>query len=107
MWTCQKCSESIEGTLDVCWNCGTSADGQPDPKFVSESVDPNEQAWLLQNAACEICDGDEFEWGYLGPYRAVYKSEDAGLIESLTVLGGQSVRVRKCSRCRNLQLFVQ
>jgi hypothetical protein len=33
MWQCTKCRESIEGSFDVCWNCGTSKQGVEDPSF--------------------------------------------------------------------------
>src|SRR4051812_10831369 len=33
MWQCPKCGESIEGSFDLCWNCGTSRDGVEDPSF--------------------------------------------------------------------------
>jgi uncharacterized protein YbjQ (UPF0145 family) len=36
MWECPKCHESIEGTFDTCWNCGTSRDGTEDPHFESQ-----------------------------------------------------------------------
>jgi hypothetical protein len=31
-----KCRESIEDSFDVCWNCGTSKDGEEDPSFKKE-----------------------------------------------------------------------
>jgi Putative prokaryotic signal transducing protein len=34
MWTCPKCHSKIDPSFDVCWNCGTSADGVEDPNFV-------------------------------------------------------------------------
>ena len=34
MWTCPNCETRVEPTLDVCWNCGTSAEGVADPTFV-------------------------------------------------------------------------
>lgn len=33
MWQCPKCRESVVGSFEVCWNCGTSRDGQEDPSF--------------------------------------------------------------------------
>ncbi len=29
MWQCRHCHETVEGNLDVCWNCGYSKDGVP------------------------------------------------------------------------------
>ncbi|SRR5258707_1203120 len=36
MWQCTKCRESIEDSFDVCWNCGTSKQGEEDPSFQKE-----------------------------------------------------------------------
>jgi hypothetical protein len=33
MWTCAGCSESIEDQFEICWSCGTSREGRPDPHF--------------------------------------------------------------------------
>lgn len=33
MWNCSRCEELIDSSLDVCWNCGTSSDGEADPDF--------------------------------------------------------------------------
>ena len=42
MWTCPRCLERIEADFDVCWQCGTTADGRTDAKFQSESDDAAE-----------------------------------------------------------------
>ena len=34
MWTCANCQSTVDDVFDVCWNCGTSRDGEPDPTFV-------------------------------------------------------------------------
>lgn len=34
MWTCPKCHSKVDPSFEVCWNCGTSADGVEDPTFV-------------------------------------------------------------------------
>src|SRR3954451_238240 len=36
MWKCTKCRESIADAFGVCWNCGTSKDGEEDPSFQRE-----------------------------------------------------------------------
>ena len=43
MWDCPKCSERIEDTFEVCWNCGTSNDGHEDPDFRPEGT-PEDRA---------------------------------------------------------------
>ena len=35
MWTCATCKTQVGDELDACWNCGTSAEGVPDPGFVT------------------------------------------------------------------------
>jgi predicted amidophosphoribosyltransferase len=32
-WKCPKCGEDVPAVIDVCWACGTSADGVEDPTF--------------------------------------------------------------------------
>lgn len=33
MWKCPSCQVSIEEPFEICWNCGTSKDGEEDPSF--------------------------------------------------------------------------
>jgi hypothetical protein len=35
MWICPKCETHVDPSFDVCWACGTSADGVEDPSFVT------------------------------------------------------------------------
>jgi hypothetical protein len=43
MWTCPKCGTKVDPSFDVCWNCGTSADGVEDPTFApADSVGATE-----------------------------------------------------------------
>jgi len=37
LWKCSNCGESIEADFDLCWNCGTSRDGELVPDFQSEA----------------------------------------------------------------------
>lgn len=34
MWKCKTCSAEVESGFEICWKCGSLADGQPDPNFV-------------------------------------------------------------------------
>jgi len=34
MWTCTKCGTKVDPAFDVCWMCGTTAEGVEDPTFV-------------------------------------------------------------------------
>ena len=41
MWPCPKCQSRISDDFDVCWGCGTTADGVEDPNFVTaDDADP-------------------------------------------------------------------
>ncbi len=33
MWTCPKCREENDDAYEVCYNCGTSQEGEEDPRF--------------------------------------------------------------------------
>jgi len=46
MWTCPKCGTKVDPSLDVCWNCGTTADGVEDPTFVPADSTPPTQSPL-------------------------------------------------------------
>lgn len=35
MWSCPKCQSKVDDAFEVCWQCGTTADGVEDPNFVS------------------------------------------------------------------------
>ena len=37
-WTCSKCGEMNEGSLEVCWNCGSSNTIAVDPSSQRESA---------------------------------------------------------------------
>ena len=32
-WTCSHCSEILESQFEICWNCGTSKEGDLNPEF--------------------------------------------------------------------------
>jgi hypothetical protein len=38
MWTCPKCGTKVDPSFEVCWACGTTADGVEDPDFVPADV---------------------------------------------------------------------
>ena len=41
MWTCPKCGTKVDPSFEVCWSCGTTADGVEDPTFVAaDAVEP-------------------------------------------------------------------
>jgi hypothetical protein len=47
MWTCPKCGTKVDPSFEVCWSCGTSADGVEDPTFVpADAVGPDSESPL-------------------------------------------------------------
>jgi hypothetical protein len=40
MWSCPKCQTKVDDAFEVCWQCGTTADGVEDPTFVSADETP-------------------------------------------------------------------
>ena len=43
MWTCPKCGAKVDPSFEVCWQCGTTRDGEEDPTFVpADAIPPAE-----------------------------------------------------------------
>lgn len=66
MWKCTKCSEEVEDSFDVCWNCGTSKEGVENPHFLKpESETRTEPDQPVQEIpvgnACPSCGGSNFK----------------------------------------------
>src|SRR5262245_28748334 len=41
MWQCPKCQSKVDDSFEVCWSCGTTANGIEDPSFVTaDEADP-------------------------------------------------------------------
>jgi hypothetical protein len=41
MWSCPKCRSTVDDSFEVCWSCGTTAEGVEDPDFVTaDEADP-------------------------------------------------------------------
>ena len=71
MWTCPKCGAKVDPGFEVCWQCGTTAEGVEDPTFVSAddsgpiddppapdapelTVDPSRSAAVAASPASEL-----------------------------------------------------
>lgn len=62
-WKCASCGRSNEAVFDMCWQCGTRADGSPaDPDFVREEVAPTMRQRELD---CLRCSGPMASMGEL------------------------------------------
>ncbi|QDU98274.1 hypothetical protein [Lignipirellula cremea] len=54
-WKCATCQSEMESGFEVCWSCGTTVDGAPDPDFVREvDVEDRPEDWV-QPIHCESC----------------------------------------------------
>jgi hypothetical protein len=40
MWTCPKCRSDVPRSLEVCWSCGTTPEGDEDPSFLPADDTP-------------------------------------------------------------------
>jgi len=111
-WQCTKCLEDLEETFDVCWNCGTTRDGQKDPEF--DRVSGLESDRIAQRAAekkknpiyCLRC---ERKLEYFGT-RKFHEGTRAwgfvlGDIGELLV-NRESFDVYACSQCGKVEFFV-
>lgn len=39
-WSCPKCGAEVDGEMDICWACGTTADGLEDAEFQDADAPP-------------------------------------------------------------------
>ncbi len=51
MWICPKCQAEVEDGFEICWACGTSADGKEDPDFDPEFDGVMDEATYRETAA--------------------------------------------------------
>jgi hypothetical protein len=54
MWTCPKCQAKVDPSFEVCWSCGTTAQGEEDPNFVAADAAPRD----LSPLDLDMPDGD-------------------------------------------------
>lgn len=67
MWNCPKCCSKVDDEFEICWNCGTSQQGEVHPDFVRQ-VDSGEEEDSLPIIRCAGC-------GYVG--KVLLKQVDA------------------------------
>ena len=60
-----------------------------------------------RNLNCSLCGGSRFDWGWIGPRNAVFKSHSVRLIPRFALIGGQRISARKCCDCGNVLIFVK
>jgi hypothetical protein len=40
MWSCERCHNKVDDNFEVCWSCGTTKQGVPDPDFQAADAMP-------------------------------------------------------------------
>jgi hypothetical protein len=59
MWQCPNCSEPIEDTFDVCWQCGTGRDGSRPVDLAAENPPQEPDGRLLNERLVEVCSASD------------------------------------------------
>ena len=96
MWTCPKCAATVDPSFEVCWQCGTSAEGVEDPLFVRADdappiEDPLYDPIAEPDAAPKAGPADELAGtsasGLVECYQALTLMEAKFLADQLTAQG--------------------
>ena len=110
-WACRACGQGNGKAFDVCWNCGTSRTGTPDPAFEREpgaeaamarSVDESRPA--VDTITCARCTRpleyvgrkrfhEGTNWGFLGEIGEFFVKRE-------------HFDVYVCPRCGRVEFFV-
>jgi hypothetical protein len=100
MWKCPKCSEGVEDSYEVCWNCGTAKDGTEDPTFQRADGAPPAKHPL----SCPRC---ERALEYVGT-KAFHEGTRWGILGDIGELfvNKEKFDVYVCKRCGRVELFV-
>ncbi len=108
-WVCENCNAIVDEGFDVCWQCGTSCDGEADPEFSHERDAATLPPGTVRNIRCRNC-------GYKGSVlvsRHRYSAWEyiVGALLSLTMLGVAPVAIylhitkflyrHLCPKCRH------
>jgi hypothetical protein len=115
MWQCVTCREQVEDSFDVCWKCGTSRDGTPDPNFrtADDSSRPvpalvaerdESRAPAAAPLRCPRCDR---ELDYMGT-KAFHEGTRWGILGDLGELfvNKERLDVYRCPRCGRVEFYV-
>jgi len=109
MWTCPKCSESLDDAFNECWKCGTFKDGAEDPGFAKRAAvtrapeqpsDGSKHPMLCPRCeeTLEFVGTKKFHegtrWGALGDIGELFVKKE-------------SFDVYCCPRCGRVELFVE
>ena len=78
MWTCPKCGTKVDPSFEVCWKCGTTADGVEDPTFVAADAEPASDS-TKSPTDLDMPEGDE-------PIPVPLDPAEGGLVEAYNAL---------------------
>jgi hypothetical protein len=105
MWTCPKCQSRVSQEWDVCWSCGTSADGEEDPSFDAEVDAPTPRKPVLDPELAPTLD-DELP-GPPPEFVVVYETAEEIAAHYVTEqLCRQGIRALKTSDVRAINTSV-
>lgn len=122
MWRCLTCREDIEDQFQVCWSCGTAADGTLDPTFRSrvEMAAAATAKPLLESIQSEphppaMCGRCDVALRHAGKKRFDIGVRDSNawnillelfIGESGLLAGHDSLNAYVCPRCGHVEFFV-
>ena len=79
-WQCPNCDEQVDGTLETCWQCGCSQNGDVDPDFV-----PKVYSKLVTNQDQAVCDQCGYMLRGLTEHRCPECGEEFDLVKGDTI----------------------
>ncbi len=103
MWECSNCHEKHEDSYDVCWNCGTSIDGEQDSTFERADDDhlyydpPGLDGELARRFVCAKCKNT-------GASVKRFAATGTGLSKLLNIQHNTFIAV-SCSTCGYTEIY--
>lgn len=101
-WTCPACGEVSSPEFEVCWNCGTHADGTaPDAGFVREDAPAPDP--VARDLACLRCGGPMRHRG-TREFHEGSRAQEVLLGELF--VGRERLDLYACDACRRVEFFI-
>lgn len=105
MWSCPRCTEDVDDTFALCWNCqanreGVLADFQPAraPEDVRAAALANRR---FKPVVCQRC-GVTLQ--FVGK-KYFHEEPDLGLLGDV-LLGRESLDMYRCPECGHVEFFI-
>jgi len=90
-WHCAQCQQAVPSTFDVCWNCGTSRSGIPDPDFVRVPLESAGHETEEVRAADEVYEAEQ-----------IHEAEEVPVMRRTTRRHGL-----QCAKCGSAKIIPQ